>query len=95
MTQAPPVDDARRTGTGPLTARLEAEHRREMLDLFRRMIVHQEAAAMLDARAALSANRVLADVLHERAADHRRRADAARTYFRTEGVFITRIPGEL
>jgi len=49
----------------------------------RDMVVQQETAAVLEARAARSADPVLATVLHERAIERRRRAEGIRTHLAT------------
>lgn len=84
MTQAPPAHDSRMSTA--VTPGQAVEHRRELHDLCRRMMLHEETAAMLESRAARSANPVLADVLRERAVDHLRRADHARAYLAAEGA---------
>jgi hypothetical protein len=85
VTQAPPVHDSRMSGAA-VTPGEAVEHRRELHDLYRRMVLHEETAAMLESRAARSDNPVLAGVLRERAADHLGRADQARAYLVADGV---------
>jgi hypothetical protein len=93
--QAPPVIDSQpRARSRAGSPRQWAEHRRELHDLFRLMAVYRETAAMLESRAERSANPVLADVLRERAADRRRRADHARDHLLAEGVLGIRVPRE-
>ena len=86
MTQAPPHPDSQRQAL-----HRRAQHRRELRVLFRRMIVDRETAAMLEQRAEWSADPALADGLHARAADHRLRAERARTVLVAEGVLGIRI----
>jgi hypothetical protein len=58
------------------------------------MIVDRETAAMLELRAQQSSDPALADRFHERAADHRLRAERARVVLVAEGVLGVRMHGE-
>ena len=87
MTQGSVLHDSRREAL-----HRRALHRRELRDLFRRMIVDRETAARLELRAAQMSCPELVDELHERAADHRLRAERARTVLVTEGVLGIRLP---
>ena len=87
MTQAPPVHDSRWMTAGPgIGMPRPAQRRRELRDLFRRMITDRETAAILARRADESDDALLAEGLHERAADHWLRAERARTILVAEGV---------
>ena len=86
MTQAPPLHDSQREAL-----HRRAQHRRELRDLFRRMIVDRESAARLELRAERMADPELVDGLHERAADYRLRAERARTVLIAEGVLGIRL----
>jgi hypothetical protein len=75
-------------GVGPGGSRVGAEpaitppscgrDRRLLLEQFRPVALHLEIAELLERRAGLSDNRVLADLLEERAAGHRQAADRMR-----------------
>ena len=87
MTQAPPVHDSHSmTADAGMGTPRPAQQRRELRDLFRRMIADRETAAILARRADESDDPALADGLHERAADHLLRAERARTILIAEGV---------
>lgn len=92
MTQAPPVSDSHpmTAAAGILTPR-PAQRRRELRDLFRRMIVDRETAAILARRVDESDDPLLAEGLDERAADHWLRAEHARTILVAEGVLGIRL----
>jgi hypothetical protein len=70
----------------------QAQHRRKLRDLFRRMIVDRETAERLDLRAQQLTDAAAADGLLIRAADHRLRADRARKVLVAEGVLGIRLP---
>ena len=86
MTQAPALHDGQREAL-----HRRAQHRRELRDLFRRMIVDRESAARLELRAERITDPDVVDELHERAADYRLRADRARTILIAEGVLGIRL----
>ena len=86
MTQALPLHDSQREAL-----HRRAQHRRELRDLFRRMIVDRESAARLELRAERMADPELVEGLHERAADYRLRAESARTVLIAEGVLGIRL----
>ena len=87
MTQAPPVSDSRPMTAAPgIRTPRPAQQHKALRDMFRRMIVDRETAAILAKRADESDDPVLADGLDKRAADHWRRAERARTVLVAEGV---------
>lgn len=85
MTQA--LEDRRREAL-----HRRAQHRRELRDLFRRMIADRETAERLDLRVQQLADPVAIDGLLIRAADHRLRADRARMVLVAESVLGVRLP---
>ena len=86
MTQALSLHDSQREAL-----HRRAQHRRELRDLFRRMVVDRESAARLELRAERMSDPEVVDELHDRAADYRLRADRARTSLIAEGVLCIRL----
>lgn len=86
MTQAAPPHDSQREAL-----HRRALHRRELRGMFRRMVVDRETAAMLELRAEQTVDPVQSGVFQQRAADHRLRAERARTVLVAEGVLGIRL----
>jgi len=89
VTQAPPLPESQRDAL-----HRRALHRRELRDLFRRMVSDRETAARLEMRAEQMTDPALADGLQERAGNHLLRAERARTVLVAEGVLGVRLPTE-